>query len=122
VLLLYCAYCRLADWEVTDMLARVEEDLESAYNNPSLLAHELLHKAAFSGGLSNSLLPDPASLGSLNGEALRAFMAQAFVAGNIAVTGAGVSMAQLQAVSKAATGKCRKQCAVPRMRDACCVV
>jgi predicted Zn-dependent peptidase len=104
VLPLCCAYCRLADWEVTDMLARVEEDLESAYNNPSLLAHELLHKAAFSGGLSNSLLPDPASLGSLNGEALRAFMAQAFVAGNIAVTGAGMSMAQLQAVSKGGTG------------------
>lgn len=90
---------KLADWEVHDMLARVEEDLESAYSNPALLAHELLHKAAFSGGLSNSLLPDPASVNGLSGEALRAFMAQTFVAGNIAVTGAGVSLAQLQAVA-----------------------
>lgn len=84
------------------MLARVEEDLESAYSNPALLAHELLHKAAFSGGLSNSLLPDPASVNGLSGEALRAFMAQTFVAGNIAVTGAGLSLAQLQPVSAAA--------------------
>jgi hypothetical protein len=81
------------------MLARVEEDLESAYSNPGLLAHELLHKAAFSGGLANSLLPDPASLGGLTGDALREVVAQTFVAGNIAVTGAGVSLAQLQSVS-----------------------
>eukprot|EP00882_Tetradesmus_deserticola_P001792 GHRQ01001924.1.p1 GENE.GHRQ01001924.1~~GHRQ01001924.1.p1 ORF type:complete len:368 (+),score=180.54 GHRQ01001924.1:230-1333(+) len=90
---------KLADWEVSDMLARVEEDLQSAYTNPSLLAHELLHKAAFNGGLSNSLLPDPASLGGLSGESLRAFVAQAFVSGNISVAGAGVSLAQLQAVA-----------------------
>lgn len=81
------------------MLEKVQADAESAYANPTLLAHELLHKAAFSGGLANSVLPDPASLDGLSGELLRHYMAQTFVAGNIVVTGAGISLAQLQQVS-----------------------
>lgn len=90
---------RLADWEVNDMLAKVEEDLEEAYSNPAVLAHELLHRAAFSGGLSNPLLPDPANLYALDGEALREYVASAFTAGNIAVTAAGLSLSQLQQVA-----------------------
>jgi predicted Zn-dependent peptidase len=89
---------RLADWEVNDMLHKVEEDLEDAYSNPSVLAHELLHKAAFTGGLSNALLPDPANLYSLSGDVLREFVSSAFTAGNIAVTAAGVNLVQLQQV------------------------
>lgn len=87
---------KLADWEVNDMLAKVEEDLEAAYTNPALLAHELLHKAAFSGGLANSLLPDPAGLDNLTGEALRAFVAAHFVPSNMAVAAAGMNLGQLQ--------------------------
>jgi predicted Zn-dependent peptidase len=80
------------------MLAKVEEDLEEAYANPSVLAHELLHKAAFSGGLSNPLLPDPASLHGLTGDVLREYVASVFTAGNMAVTAAGVPLSQLQQV------------------------
>lgn len=81
------------------MLAKVEEDLEEAYSNPAVLAHELLHRAAFSGGLSNPLLPDPANLYALDGEALREYVTRAFTAGNIAVTAAGLSLSQLQQVN-----------------------
>lgn len=90
---------KLADWEVRDMLAKVEEDLEEAYANPSVLAHELLHKAAFSGGLSNPLLPDPASLHGLTGDVLREYVASVFTSGNMAVTAAGVPLSQLQQVA-----------------------
>lgn len=95
-----CAY-RLADWEVNDMLAKVEEDLEEAYADPTLLAHELLHRAAFSGGLSNPLLPDPASLYGLTGDVLREYVAKAFTAGNMAVVAAGANFNQLQQVRAA---------------------
>lgn len=80
------------------MLSKVEEDLEDAYSNPTLLAHELLHKAAFSGGLSNPLMPDPANLYNLTGDVLREYVSAAFKAGNIAVTAAGLSLSQLQQV------------------------
>jgi len=97
-----CGYAyRLADWEVNDMLAKVEEDLEEAYADPTLLAHELLHRAAFSGGLSNPLLPDPANLYGLTGDVLREYVAKAFTSGNMAVVAAGANFNQLQQVRAA---------------------
>lgn len=81
------------------MLHKVEEDLEDAYSDPRVLAHELLHKAAFTGGLSNPLLPDPASLHGLTGDVLREYVASVFTAGNMAVTAAGVPLSSLQQVS-----------------------
>eukprot|EP00879_Flechtneria_rotunda_P000588 GHRR01000697.1.p1 GENE.GHRR01000697.1~~GHRR01000697.1.p1 ORF type:complete len:485 (+),score=217.93 GHRR01000697.1:113-1567(+) len=90
---------KLADWEVNDMLEKMQEDLEIAYSNPTLLVYELLHKAAFSGGLSNSLLPDPAALQGVSAPALREYVAAHFVPGNMAVAAAGMSLTQLQQVA-----------------------
>lgn len=87
------------------MLHKVEEDLEEAYANPSVLAHELLHKAAFNGGLSNPLMPDPASLHGLTGDVLREYVGSVFTAGNMAITAAGVPLSQLQQVRSVATGR-----------------
>jgi predicted Zn-dependent peptidase len=92
------------------MLHKVEEDLEEAYSNPTVLAHELLHKAAFTGGLSNALLPDPANLYSLSGDVLREYVASAFTAGNIAVTAAGVNLEQLQQVCGVCGAECAQGC------------
>ena len=83
------------------MLAKVEEDLEDAYSNPTLLAHELLHKAAFTGGLGNPLMPDPAGLYDLDGDVLREYLSKTFTAGNVAVTAAGISFDQLKQVGSA---------------------
>jgi hypothetical protein len=80
------------------MVHQVEEDLEDAYSSPVVLAHELLHRAAFSGGLSNPLLPDPAGLAGLDGEALRAYMASVFTPSNMALTAAGADLKQLEQV------------------------
>jgi hypothetical protein len=64
------------------------------------VACDNLQQAAFSGGLANSLLPDPAALGSLSADALRAYVAQQFVGSNMAVAGAGISLAALQQVAE----------------------
>jgi hypothetical protein len=90
--------CRLANWEVRDMLHKVEEDLEEAYSDPSFLALELLHKAAFSGGLANGSYPDPASLHGMTGDVLREYVKSAFTAANMAVTAVGVPLGDLQRV------------------------
>jgi hypothetical protein len=91
--------CRLANWEVRDMLHKVEEDLEEAYSDSSFLALELLHKAAFSGGLANGSYPDPASLHGMTGDVLREYVKSAFTASNMAVTAVGVPLGDLQRVS-----------------------
>lgn len=80
------------------MLHKVEEDLEEAYSDPSFLALELLHKAAFSGGLANGSYPDPASLHGMTGDVLREYVASAFTASNMAVTAVGVPLGDLQRV------------------------
>jgi processing peptidase subunit alpha len=90
---------KLADWEVADMLETVQADLDSAYADPIILARELLHKAAFSGGLANSLLPDPAEVGGMTGAVLRQYMAANFVPSNIAIAAAGLGLDQLKQIT-----------------------
>jgi len=87
------------------MLETVQADLDSAYADPIILARELLHKAAFSGGLANSLLPDPAAVGGMTGAVLRQYMAANFVPSNIAIAAAGLGLDQLKQVS---SGRCRE--------------
>eukprot|EP00878_Enallax_costatus_P011889 GHUV01012413.1.p1 GENE.GHUV01012413.1~~GHUV01012413.1.p1 ORF type:complete len:297 (+),score=111.87 GHUV01012413.1:1051-1941(+) len=86
------------------MLTTVASDLESAYSNPNVLVRELLHKAAFTGGLSNSLLPDPVGLGDLSAEALRQYVSENFVGSNMAVAAAGMSLADLQRIANPLIG------------------
>ncbi|GBG00196.1 mitochondrial-processing peptidase subunit alpha-like [Raphidocelis subcapitata] len=90
---------RLNYWEINDMLPHVQADMERAYAQPTALATELLHRAAFSGGLAQPLLPDPETLASLTPEAVHAFVAEHFTAANITLAAAG---ATLPAVTNAA--------------------
>ncbi|KAI8464776.1 MAG: mitochondrial processing peptidase alpha subunit [Monoraphidium minutum] len=86
---------RLNYWEINDMLPHVQADMERAYAQPTVLATELLHRAAFSGGLAQPLMPDPESLSGLTPEAVHAFVAAHFTADNMALAVAGAGMGAL---------------------------
>jgi hypothetical protein len=88
----------LSTWEVNDLIDIIAADISAAYSKPGNLASELLHRAAFSGGLSQALLPDPARLGSIKAEALHEYVAAVIKPGNLALTGAGVSLTALNKV------------------------
>jgi len=92
---------RLAGWEVNDLIDAIAADISAAYSKPGNLASELLHRAAFSGGLSQALLPDPARLGSIKAEALQEYVAAVIKPQNLALTGAGVSLSTLNGVAAA---------------------
>lgn len=86
---------RLNYWEINDILPQVQADMERAYSQPTVLATELLHRAAFSGGLSQPLLPDPDTLSSLTPEAIHEFVATHFTASNMTLASAGYSLTAL---------------------------
>lgn len=90
---------RLADWEVKDIVSHMEEDMAMAAAHPPSVVSELLHRAAFSGGLSKPLLPDPSVLSRLDADAVREYVAANFKANNVVLTGAGVDMGTLQQVA-----------------------
>lgn len=90
---------RLNYWEVNDALPHVQADMEAAYAQPTVLATELLHRAAFSGGLSRPLLPDPDTLAELTPRAVQEFVEANFTAGNMALAAAGMPMSALSAAA-----------------------
>jgi predicted Zn-dependent peptidase len=98
-LLLDCVLnARLADWELRDVKETVAEEAAAAASSPGMLAVELLHRAAFQGGLGNPLVPDADALDFTEGEELRAF-AEATLKNpaNLVLAATGISADQLRA-------------------------
>lgn len=112
---------RFADWEVRDILETMSEDMAEAASNPAVAVSELLHRAAYSGGLANALLPDASALGRLSGESLAVFVGPLIKANNVVIAAAGVDLAQLQQVcvcglGRGSLGVCVSVCVCMRMR------
>lgn len=82
-----------------DLHEQMEEDMAAAYSNPITVATELLHRAAFTGGLSNPLLPDASAVSSLTTDTVYEFLASWFKAGNMAIAAAGMGLNELKNVS-----------------------
>jgi processing peptidase subunit alpha len=98
-LLLDCVLnARLADWELRDVKEAVAEEAAAAASSPGMLAVELLHRAAFHGGLGNPLVPDADALDFTEGDELRAF-AEATLKNpaNLVIAATGISADQLRA-------------------------
>ena len=53
---------RYTYWETRDALDVVKEQLAAALANPNVALNEVLHRAAFDGGLGNSLVVDPSQV------------------------------------------------------------
>lgn len=53
---------RYTYWETRDALDVVKEQLAAALRNPNVALNEVLHRAAFEGGLGNGLVVDPSQV------------------------------------------------------------
>lgn len=98
-LLLDCVLnARLSDWELRDVKEAVAEDSAAAASSPGMLAVELLHRAAFTGGLGSPLMPDGEALDYTEGDELRAFAARHLKnPQNLVIAATGISPEQLRA-------------------------
>ena len=88
---------RLPDWELRDVKSAVADESASSASSPGALAVELLHRAAFSGGLGAPLAPDADALERTGGDELRAFAAAHLRPSGLVIAATGVSPDQLRA-------------------------
>lgn len=77
-------------WEINDNLYRQKTDLAQLNETPQLLLMEALHKAAFRGGLRNSVFTPEFMLGKHSQEMLTKFVEQHFVSNRTAIVGLGI--------------------------------
>ena len=83
-------------WELSRSAPRMK--LELASQSPAIQAVELLHQAAFRGGLGNSLYSAPAKVGSHSTAQLSQFVSKHFTTNRAALLGVGVSHSALTKV------------------------
>jgi len=82
-------------WELSDNDFRLEIDRKRMKKSPDVRLIELLHKAAFSSGLANSLYSPGYMIGRHDHDMMNAFVSQHFTANRIAVVGLGVELPNL---------------------------
>jgi len=82
--------------EVEDVREKVSLDLARLAADHDTRIIELLHRNAYRTGLGNSLYAPEISLDSVDKTALEQYAAKHFVAGNVAVAGAGVDFHSLE--------------------------
>lgn len=76
-------------WEVSDYLPRMKLDIAMLKENPESVLLESLHKAAFRGGLKNSLFCPEYMLGQHSSEMLHEYVKNCFSSDRITVVGIG---------------------------------
>lgn len=86
-------------WEVRDTLEQVKEQLGEQLKNPAVVLDEVLHRAAFEGGLGNTLVVDPAQLASFTNENLHAYLASVLDPSRMVLAGVGVEHGQVKALA-----------------------
>lgn len=89
---------KFADWEVRDLMPHVQQVLAAAMKTPALVMDDLLHRAAFTGGLGNVTMPDPGFMDSLDHVSLLDFAAQVMVPPRMLVAAAGLELADVKAL------------------------
>jgi hypothetical protein len=107
------------------MLGHAAEEVAAAYTRPGVLVAELLHKAAFSGGLAQPLLPEPSAVEAMTAAKVKEYVDAVFTPGNMVVTGAGVDLGMLEQVGlgggrQEQTVGCWMLCAMWSVEYSCC--
>jgi ubiquinol-cytochrome c reductase core subunit 2 len=77
-------------WEINDFTYRMKVDIARAKENPQAVLMEALHRVAFRGGLSHSILSPEFMVGHHDHNLLMSYVADNFVANRMAVVGLGV--------------------------------
>mmetsp|Transcript_4982 Transcript_4982/g.18066 ORF Transcript_4982/g.18066 Transcript_4982/m.18066 type:complete len:496 (-) Transcript_4982:120-1607(-) len=91
-------------WEVSEVLAKMGDDIKEASQNPHHVLIESMHKVAFQGPLGMPLVCPEGQLGLLSGEICSEFVAANYTAPRIVLGASGVSQAELQAVAEPLLG------------------
>jgi processing peptidase subunit alpha len=86
---------RYTYWEVRDALDAVKEQLAAQLKNPLVTVSEVLHRAAFDGGLGNSLVVDPAAIGGVTNDTLKEYVASLLVPSRVVLAGVGMEHADV---------------------------
>ncbi|GBL82874.1 Cytochrome b-c1 complex subunit 2, mitochondrial [Araneus ventricosus] len=83
-------------WEVEEASHMLPTDLALHQSRPESVLFEALHKAAFRGGLANSLYSETFMIGKHNSEMLHNFVNSHFTPSKTAVVGLGISHEDLE--------------------------
>ena len=71
---------KLANHEVAKMAKDLKKEIEELKTNPQAMLMEAVHSTAYDGGLGNALLASQESIDAIDGDALREFIAENYVA------------------------------------------
>lgn len=82
-------------WEVADSRPRMEAEIANAKAGPEYRLIENLHKTAYRGGLSNSLLAPKFAVNEINADMVRNFWKENFIGGRISIAGLGIDQDSL---------------------------
>lgn len=90
---------RYAYHEVRDELDVVKEALAAALKSPTTVLAEVLHRAAFDGGLGNSLVVDPSLLSGFDNETLKSYVVASLAAPKVVLAGVGVEHGDIKSLA-----------------------
>ncbi|GAA0164564.1 metalloprotease [Lithospermum erythrorhizon] len=88
------------DWEVKEQLQKVKSEISEMSKNPQHLLMEAIHSAGYTGVYANALMASEASINTLNGEVLEAFVAQNYTARRMVLAASGVDHDELLKVAE----------------------
>lgn len=86
---------QLRHWEISEAEPRLEFDLDVYDESPELRLSDLIHRASYKSGLSNSLYAPRFNLHELNSELLEEFRLQNFTSNRLVLVGLGLPHDQL---------------------------
>lgn len=86
---------RYTYWEVRDSIDTLKEQLAAQLKNPVTVVNEVLHRAAFDGGLGNTLVVDPAVVDGYSHETLREYVSSIMAPSKVVLAAVGVDHGEL---------------------------
>ncbi|KXZ55965.1 MPPA2 protein [Gonium pectorale] len=81
--------------EVRDSLDALKEQLAAQLKNPATTVTEVLHRAAFDGGLGNALVVDPSVVDGFSNETLAEYVASILAPSRVVLAGVGVDHSEI---------------------------
>ncbi|RZC50083.1 hypothetical protein C5167_018505 [Papaver somniferum] len=88
------------DWEVTEQLKKVKDEIAEMDNNPQSLLMEAIHSAGYVGALANPLLAPMSAISRLNSKILEEFVAENYTAPRMVLAASGVEHEELLSIAE----------------------
>ena len=90
---------KLANHEVAKMAKDLKKEIEELKTNPQAMLMEAVHSTAYDGGLGNALLASQESIDAIDGDALREFIAENYVAPRMVLAASGADHQELVSIA-----------------------